>query len=108
MTHILLRVLICSSICLSIGSQFSTSSTLEIGTKSRFRNRISGEKVGDSGGVPYHEAVGEYCEAVGEYCNATKRGEEDGLDQGYGVGGCKMRDGELLDVVGVKRTLCCQ
>ena len=26
-----------------------------------------GSGFGDSGGVPYCEAVGEYCEAVGEY-----------------------------------------
>ena len=64
--------------------------------------------MGDSGGVPYCDVVGEYCEVVREYHSATKHGKEDRLDHGYGVGGCKIGDGELLDVVGVKRTLCCR
>ena len=64
--------------------------------------------MGDSGGVPYCEAIGEYYEVVREYHNATKHGEEDGLDRRYGVGDHKIGDGELLDVVGVKRTHCCR
>ena len=71
------RALISSSICCSICSMFAislvdnskycssnqwwnSSCVSQIGTKSRFGNRISGENVGDSGGVPYCEAVGEY------------------------------------------------
>ena len=62
------------------------------------------------GGVPYCHVVGEYCEAVGEYRSVTKCdvGGEGGVDQGYGVGGRKMGDGELLDVVGVNHTCHCQ
>ena len=33
--------------------------------------------MGDSGGVPYCEAIGEYCDAVGEYHSATGHGEEE-------------------------------
>ena len=66
--------------------------------------------MGDSGGVPYREAVGEYCEVVGEYHSATKCGEEeeDSVDRGYGVGGHTIGDRDLLDVVGMNCTHRCQ